>query len=56
MANAEIVVTRKHGNVFIGAQPIKINLSTRAESSEDDTQTTAVLGKAKLGKMKLGAK
>lgn len=27
MANAEIVVTRKHGNVFIGGNPLKINLT-----------------------------
>lgn len=53
MANAEIVVIRKHGNVFIGGQPIKINL---ARNAGGENKETAVLGKAKLGKMKLGAR
>lgn len=52
MANAEIVVTRKHGNVFIGGQPIKINVTRSAEGGNTEAAT---LGSAKLGTMKLGA-
>lgn len=49
MANAAIVVLRKHGNVLIGEKQIAIKILV-----DRGTNTTDVLGSAKLGSMKLG--
>lgn len=51
MANAAVVVTGKHGSVFVAGQHLKIYLPFVVRGSDSDD---AVLGKAKLGIMKLG--